>query len=469
MKKILIAGAVAALLAGCSLAPVNERPPAPVPAAWPAGEAYRPADQANDGRAAADIAWRDFIVDERLRKLIELALDNNRDLRVSILNIDKARAQYGVARADQLPHVDATAGQSASYIPAGLSTTGAAYTSRQYSAGLGVSAFELDLSGRLKNLSAAARERYLGTEEDRRTQQISLVAEVANAWLTLAADQERLRLAQETLANQKTSEDLTRRRFEAGATSGLDVQQARTSVESARNDVAVYTAQVAADRNALVLLVGTEVAPELLPAGQIDPVTTLTELPVGIPSTVLQRRPDVLSAERTLRAANADIGAARAAFFPSISLTASAGSATSALSGLFKAGTGAWSFVPALTLPIFAGGANRANLQVAQVDKDIAVAQYEKAVQTGFREVADALAQRGTLGERVAAENALVDASAKSYAIYQARYQKGTDTYLNALVSQRSLYAAEQGLIDARLALASNQVTMYKVLGGGWQ
>lgn len=469
MNKLLISGAIAVMLAGCSLAPVNERPAAPVPQAWPTGEAYRPAAQAADARAAADIAWRDFIADERLRKLIAIALENNRDLRVSVLNIEKARAQYGVTRADQLPHVDATLAQSASRVPAGVSSTGAAYTSRQYSSGLGVSSFELDFFGRLKNLSSAAYEQYLGTEEDRRTQQISLVAEVANAWLTLAADQQRLQLAKDTLQSQQTSLELTRRRFEAGATSGLDVQQARTSVESARNDVAVYTAQVAADQNALTLLAGAPVDPQLLPEGKLDPVTKLAELPEGLPSEVLQRRPDVLSAERTLRAANANIGVARAAFFPSISLTASAGSASSALSGLFKAGTGAWSFVPQLTLPIFAGGANRANLAVAKADRDIAVAQYEKAIQSAFREVSDALARRGTLDERVASQAALVDASEKSYGIYQARYQKGSDTYLNALLSQRSLYSAQQGLIDARLAKASNQVTLYKVLGGGWQ
>ena len=469
MNKLLISGAITVLLAGCSLAPVNERPAAPVPQAWPSGDAYRAAAQAPGVMAAADVAWRDFIEDERLRKLIAVALVHNRDLRVSVLNIDKARAQYGVARASQVPHLDATLGQNASRMPATMSTTGESYTTRQYSAGLGIPSYELDFFGRLKNLSAVALEQYLGTEEDRRTQQISLVAEVANAWLTLAADQQRLQLAKDTFKSQEASLDLTRRRFDAGATSGLDVQQARTSVESARHDVAVYTAQVAADRNALTLLAGAAVNPLLLPDGRLDPVTKLAELPEGVTSEVLQRRPDVLSAERTLRAANANIGAARAAFFPNISLTASAGSASAALSGLFKAGSGAWSFAPQLSLPIFAGGANRANLALANVDRDIAVAHYEKAIQSAFREVADALATRGTLEERLASQAALVDASGKSYDIHRARYERGTDTFLNALVSQRSLYSAQQGLIDARLAKASNQVTLYKVLGGGWQ
>lgn len=469
MKNLLITGAIASLLAGCSLAPIYQRPDAPVAQAWPHGPAYKTDAEPADAKPASDIAWRDFITDDRLRELIALALANNRDLRVSILNIEKARAQYGVTRADQVPHLDATLGQSASRVPAGLSSTGSAYVSREYSGGLAMSSYELDIFGRLKNLSEAARQQYLGTEEDRRTAQISLVAEVANAWLTLAADQERLQLARDTLKNQQTSHALARKRYEAGATSGLDVHEAETSVESARSDVAVYTAQVAADQNALTLLCGTEVPPALLPDGKINPVTKLTDLPADLPSPVLQNRPDVMSAERTLQAANANIGVARAAFFPNISLTASTGSASAALLDLFKGGTGSWSFAPQLSLPIFAGGANRANLQVAETERDIAVARYEKAIQTAFSEVANALADRGTLDERVAAQEALVTASEKSYRIYEARYRTGSDTYLNALVSQRSLYSAQQTMITARLAKASNQVTMYKVLGGGWQ
>ncbi|QGZ39025.1 multidrug efflux system outer membrane protein [Pseudoduganella flava] len=472
MNKSLITLAVTALLAGCSLAPTYERPAAPIPSAaqtWPQGDAYKPAAQPTATKEAYDIAWRDFIADEQLKQLVELALANNRDLRVSILNIEKARAQYGVQRAGQVPHVNATVSQTANRVPDNSSPTGDGYITRQYSAGLGIPAFELDFFGRVKNLSEAALQQYLGTAEARRSQQISLVAEVTNAWLTLAADQERLRLAQDTLKSQQITYELSKRRFEAGATSGLDMYEAQTSVESARNDVAVYTAQVAADQNALALLAGAAVPAELLPQGPLGPVTQVADLPEGVPSTVLQRRPDVLSAERTLQAANADIGVARAAFFPSISLTASAGSASGALSGLFKAGSGAWTFIPQLTLPIFAGGANQANLDIAKTNRDIAVAQYEKAIQSAFREVADALAQRGTIDERVASQTALVEASGKSYRIHEQRYQKGAESYLNALVSQRTLYAAQQSLITARLAKASNQVTLYKVLGGGWQ
>ncbi|WP_338765240.1 efflux transporter outer membrane subunit [Massilia sp. METH4] len=469
MSKTLITLAVTALLAGCSLAPVYERPAAPVTPSWPQGDAYKPAAAPADAKQAYDIGWREFIANEQLEQLVALALENNRDLRVSILNIEAARAQYGVTRAERVPGVNASVGQTAQRVPSNSSATGEGYITRQYTAGLGIPAFELDFFGRVKNLSEAALQQYLGTEEARRSQQISLVAEVANAWLTLAADQERLRLAQDTLKSQQITFELSKRRFEAGATSGLDMYEAQTSVETARSDVAVYTAQVAADQNALALLAGAPVPAELLPQGSLESVTQLAQLPEGVPSEVLARRPDVLSAERTLQAQNANIGVARAAFFPRISLTASAGAASGDLSNLFKAGAGTWSFIPQLTLPIFAGGANQANLDLAKANRDIAVAQYEKAIQSAFREVADALAQRGTLDERVASQAALVEASGKSYRIHEQRYQKGAESYLNALVSQRTLYGAQQSLISARLAQASNQVTLYKVLGGGWQ
>ena len=469
MNKSIVTAAIAALLAGCSLAPVYERPAAPVTPAWPQGDAYQPAARPTEAREAADIGWREFIGNDRLRKLVELSIANNRDLRVSILNIERARGLYRVTSAAQLPQVNASVGQTAQRVPDNMSPNGEGYINRQYSANLGIAAYELDLFGRVRNLSEAGLQQYLGTQEARRAQQITLVAEVANAWLTLAADQERLRLAQDTLKSQQISYELSRRRFAAGATSGLDMYEAQQSVESARNDMAVYTAQVAADQNALTLLAGAPVPAELLPVGELTSATGLADLPAGVPSAVLQRRPDVLSAERSLQAANANIGVARAAFFPSISLTASAGNASTALSGLFKAGSGAWSFVPQLTLPIFSGGANQANLAVAKADRDIAVAQYEKSIQSAFREVADALAQRGTLDERVASQAALAEASAKSYRIYEARYQKCADAYQTSLTSQRNLYAAQQGLISARLAKATNQVTLYKALGGGWQ
>ncbi|WP_028105095.1 efflux transporter outer membrane subunit [Pseudoduganella violaceinigra] len=469
MNKSLIAITVAAILAGCSLAPAHKRPDLPVTQQWPAGEAYKPASPLAEKRSASEFGWRDFIGNERLAQVIQLALDNNRDLRVSALNIEKARAQHGVVRAERLPHLNASVGQTAQRVAGRQSSDGKGYITRQYSAGLGIPAFELDFFGRVKSMSEASLQQYLGTEEARRAQQISLVAEVANAWLTLAADQERLRLALDTLKNQQITYELAKRRFESGATSGLDMYESQSSAEAARNDAAIFRAQVAADENALILLAGTRVPAALLPQGSLQAATSIADLPEGVPSDVLLRRPDVVEAERTLQAANANIGVARAAFFPSVSLTAFAGSASNELSGLFKAGTGSWSFAPQLNLPIFAGGANRANLEIARANRDISVAQYEKAIQLAFREVADALAERGTLDERLASQISQAEAAEKSFRIHEARYQKGAESYLNALVSQRTLYSTQQGLISARLAKASNQVTLYKVLGGGWK
>jgi len=459
MNKTIFTLAAAAFLAGCSLAPVYERPAAPVAAAWPQGDAYKPARAAADAKPASEIAWQDFIGDRQLRDVIELALTNNRDLRVSALNIEKARAQYGIDRAAQLPKVNAQVGQNAARAPGGD-------ISRQYSGGLALPAYELDLFGKLRNLSEAGQQAYLGTREAQRAQRLSLVAEVATTWLGLAADKERLLLAQDTLKSQQITYELSKRRFEAGATSGLDMYEAQTSVEAACSDMALYTAQVAAGENALALLVGTQVPASLLPQALPSAVTTLAELPEGVPSSVLLQRPDVLEAEHALQGANANIGAARAAFFPSITLTGTAGSASGSLGQLFKAGTGAWTFLPQLALPLFDGGANNARLDIAKADQGIAVARYEKAIQSAFREVADALAQRGTLDERVASQAALAEAASRSYRIHEARYQKGSESYLNALVSQRALYAAQQGLISVRLAKAANQVNLYKVLGG---
>ena len=469
MNKSLITLAVAALISGCSLAPVYQRPAAPVAQQWPTGDAYKPASLDAETRAAAGIGWREFISDDRLAQVVQLALDNNRDLRVSILNIEKARSLHGAARAERLPHLNAGVGQAAQRVPGKQTPTGTATITRQYSGGLGIPAFELDFFGRIKNMSESALQQYLATQEARRAQQISLVAEVADAWLTLAADQEHLRLAEDTLKNQQITFELAKRRFESGATSGLDMYEAQTSAEAARNDAAIYRALVAAGVNRMTLLAGAEVPSGLLPQGSLQQVTRLADLPAGVPSTVLQQRPDVLEAERMLQGANADIGAARAAFFPSISLTAFAGSASNELSGLFKAGSGTWNFSPQLNLPVFAGGANKANLELARSSHSIALAQYEKAIQSAFREVADALAQRGTLDERVQSQTALADAAEKSYRIHEARYQKGAESYLSALVSQRALYSAQHGLINTRLAKASNQVTLYKVLGGGWK
>jgi multidrug efflux system outer membrane protein len=331
---------------------------------------------------------------------------------------------------------------------------------------LGVSAYELDLFGRVRSLKDQALEQYLATEEARRATQISLVAEVANIWLTLAADRERLKLAKETMESQRSSYELIRRRFEAGVSSQLDLRQAQTRVDAARVDIALFTAQLAQSENALNLLVGTALPPELLPA-QLGSVTMVKELAPGLPSDVLLSRPDILQAEHGLKATNANIGAARAAFFPRISLSSSIGTASVKLTDLFQPGSALWNFVPQISVPLFDAGSNRAKLNVAKAERDIAVAQYEKAIQTAFREVADTLASRGTLGDQLAAQQSLTEATADSYRLSEARYDRGVDSYLVVLDSQRSTYSAQQDLINVRLALLANQVTLYKVLGGG--
>jgi multidrug efflux system outer membrane protein len=411
--------------------------------------------------AAADIGWREFFTDPALETLIEQALVNNRDLRVAVLNVDRARGIYGVQRADRVPSIDA----NGAMVREG--TQGR--TTETYRAGVGVTGFELDLFGRVRSLSESALQQYFAQEEARRSTQLSLVAEVANVFLALAADQEQLRLARATLDTREQSFAITEKRHELGAVSGLDLSQSRTLVEGARADVARYTGLVAQDTNALRLLVGGPLDPALLPVNFAEPVAGLTALPAGLPSEVLLRRPDVLAAEHELRGANANIGAARAAFFPSITLTGSVGSASSELSNLFSGGTDVWTFVPQVRLPIFEGGRLRANLQVATADRDIALARYEGAIQQGFREVADALALTTSLAQQQAALQALVTAARRGEQLAEARYAAGRDSYLVRLESQRTLYVAEQALITTRLAEQSNRVTLYKVLGGGWR
>jgi multidrug efflux system outer membrane protein len=396
-----------------------------------------------------------------------MALENNRDLRVAALNIERSRALYQIRRADLLPKVDASASASFQRIAEDLSASGRATTVEQYNVGLGVSSYELDLFGRVQSLKDQALEQYLSTEQAQRSVQISLVSQVAAAYLTLAADRERLRIARETLANQQDSYKLTKSRFEAGVSSALALYQAQTIVDSARVDIARYTTLVAQDENALSLVVGSQVPPELLPANLSETLTSLKDIAPGLPSDVLLSRPDILQAEGELKAANANIGAARAAFFPKITLVSSVGFGSDELAGLFKSGAFTWKFAPQITLPIFDGGSNKANLAVAEVDQKIAVARYEKAIQSAFREIADTLAQKGTIDEQLVAQQSLTDASAESFRLSQARYDKGVDSYLSVLDSQRSLYGAQQNLISVRLARLANLVTIYKVLGGG--
>ncbi|WP_167705653.1 efflux transporter outer membrane subunit [Xanthomonas arboricola] len=477
IRMTLTAIAVAGVLSGCTLMPRYARPDAPVPERFAGTElstASTTADAASPGQAIdiANIGWRQVFTDPALQQVIALALENNRDLRVAALNIEVARAQYRVERAALLPAVQGTGTANNARTPSELAIPGQPQVFRTYSANIGVSAYELDLFGRVRSLKEQALQQFLSTAEARRSTHISLVAEVATAYLTLAADQQLLQLAQSTLSSQGDSYRLQQRSFELGVASQLSLRQAQTTVETARVDVERYTAQVAQDRNALVLLVGTQVPAELLPQALPDGASVdgnvLASVPAGLPSQLLQRRPDILEAERNLRAANANIGAARAAFFPSISLTASTGSSSSSLSNLFDSGTRAWSFVPTLTLPIFNAGRNRANLDMAKANRDIEVAQYEKAIQSAFREVSDALAQRETLGRQLQAQQALVDATADSYRLSQARFERGVDSYLQALDAQRALYSAQQNLITTQLSRFTNLATFYKAMGGGW-
>lgn len=456
-----------ACLAGCSMAPEYTRPEAPVSATWPTGPAYRNSSSPNGEPTATDLKWREFFVDPQLQKLIGLALANNRDLRVAALNIERSRAQYQIRHADLFPKLDAEASATYQRLAEDFSGTGLPMNIHQYNVGLGVSSYELDLFGRVRSLKDQALQQFFATGEARRSVQISLVAEVANNYLTLAADHERLELAKDTLASQQTSFELVRSRYEAGMSSALDLHQAQTSVDSARVDIARFTTFVAQDENALTLVVGSPVPVDLLPAALSDTLTAVKDLQPGLPSDVLLRRPDILQAENLLKGSNANIGAARAAFFPRITLVSSVGFGSDDLGGLFKGGSFVYRVAPQISVPIFQGGANRANLKVAEVDRDIAVARYEKAIQTAFREVADALALQGTINGQVAAQQSLTDATSESYRLSQARYEKGLDSYLNVLDSQRSFYSAQQGLISVNLTRLSNLVTLYKVLGGG--
>lgn len=456
------AAALAAVLTGCTLAPRYQRPEAPVAPAWPAANAAA-------GTAPDDLGWRDVFGDPRLQALVELALANNRDLRAVALNVELTRAQYRIQRAEQLPALGATAAATRQRTPADLSTSGGAATGNAFSVGLGVTAFELDLFGRVRSLSTAALEDYLATEEARRSAHLALVGEVASQYLATRAFEAEVALAKQTLEIVAASFDLTGKSYAAGRASELDLRTAESQLYASRFNLSVAEQQRARAENALVLLVG-EPLPAGLPSPQpLEAQAFLAELPAGLPSDVLQRRPDILSAEHALLSANASIGAARAAFFPSISLTAFGGTASAQLSGLFSAGSASWNFGPRINLPIFSGGALRASLDVAEVRKSIQVARYEGAIQAAFREVADALVSRAALDAQLEAEQARVRAEERRYQLSDLRYRKGVDSYLTLLTAQRDLFAAQQLLIQSRLARLTNLVDLYRALGGGWR
>jgi multidrug efflux system outer membrane protein len=409
--------------------------------------------------------WREFIADERLQKIIETALNNNRDLRLAALNVERARAYYGIQRAELLPAVNAVGSMSKALVPADLSTTGSAMTSEQYSVNLGIISWEIDFFGRIRSLKDQALEEYLATEDARRSAQIMLVSAVAQAYLTLAADRENFKLVTSTLETQEATYKLIRKRYDVGLASELDLRRAQSQVDTARVNVARYTQLAAQDENALNLLVGSPMSSSLLPA-ELGSISPPKEISSGLSSELLLRRPDILVAEHRLKAANANIGAARAAFFPRISLTTAIGTASADLSGLFKSGQGTWSFAPQIMMPIFDARMWSA-YDVTKVEKEMSVTQYEKVIQTSFREVADALAVRGTVEQQMAAQQSLVDAVAETYRLSNARYTRGIDSYLSVLDAQRSLYGAQQGLIVLRLARLVNRVMLYMALGGG--
>ena len=455
------------LLAGCTLIPQYDRPVAPVPETWPAGAAYGEAGGIGpEAVAIAELPWRQFFTDARLQTVIKTALENNRDLRTAALNVERSRAMYRIARSELLPRVNASGSGYRQRTPADLSRSGEAMIAEEYRAELGIASWEPDFFGRIRSLKKRALEEYFATEEARRAARVILISETAAAWLTLAADRENLALARSTLDSQQAAHDLIQRRYDVGLANELDLRRSQTLVEAARVDLARSVEQVARDENALTFLAGTTSLPQDTLPRSLSDMPPLTPILAGTSSAVLLNRPDIRRAENALQAAYANIGAARAMLFPRIALTTAYGSASADLSGLFESGSRAWTFAPGINLPIFDPRAWSA-LKVSQVDRDIALTQYERTIQSAFREVADALARRGTVGEQVAAQQSLVKATEETFRLSNKRYETGTDDYLSVLDAQRSLYAARQGLISLRLADLVNQVRLYAVLGGG--
>jgi multidrug efflux system outer membrane protein len=475
LSAVVICAATIAALSACTMEPHYARPAAPVAPTWN-GSAAGAADKTD----VADLGWRQFFPDPMLQRLIALALANNRDLRVAVLNVQAAQAQYRIQRADLFPTVSATGLEEVEKYPAGVlgsSSTGASSgagatipggeTFRYYEVGVGFTSYELDLFGKIRSMNHAALELYFENEETRRSSQLTLVAEVASAYLAILADETILKVTRETLDSQTASYDLTKKSLDAGTTTALALRQAATTVDTARANLAEYTRQAEQDRNALMILIGVPIPEDIVFSTDINAETMSADLPVGVPSEVLTRRPDVLAAEHQLVSANADIGAARAAFFPSIMLTGNYGTASTQLSGLFKKGSSAWTFSPQISVPIFAGGANVANLDLSKIEKNVYIAQYEKTLQSAFREVDDALAARGTLDEQLAAQRALLDDSSEEYRLAEMRFRNGIDSFLPVLDAQRALYSAQQAVVSLELQRLQNMATLYKALGGG--
>jgi multidrug efflux system outer membrane protein len=476
-------GAVFAMLAGgCSLQPVYQRPPASVPDQYPSGEAYRPsaASTASDtAKNAADIGWNDFLLDPRLRRLVDLGLQNNRDLRVAMLNVEKVKAQYRIQRAAMAPQIGAGAGVTQSRTPAAVSSSGNVSMTHDYSVGISA-AWEIDFFGRLRSLSDAAFNQYIASAYARQSAEILLVSQIADQYLVTLADDAQLAVTVNTLDAAQAAYKIMKLQFDTGTASELELRLAQTIVEQSQANYAEQTRLRAQAENALVLLVGQPLPRDLPAPAQLgskldsqpdskpDSQPLLADIPVDLPSELLARRPDVLQAEAVLRSENANIGAARAAFFPNISLTGALGSESASLGSLFGAGSAAWSFVPSLIMPIFNGGANQANLDVAKLDKDIGIAQYQKTIQTAFREVADGLAARGTYDTQVAAQLRETEAQQRRVDLEKQLFENGIDSYQNVLTAETDLYSAQQLLVTARLNRVTATVDLYRALGGGW-
>jgi len=462
IKTLSLTAVAVLVLSACQLAPEQQAIELPVP------DAYASAAQGS-GTAAAELHWQQFFSNPKLQQLIELSLKNNKDLQIAALNVQRVRALYQIEDAALYPSLDLNASGTRQRVPADLTGTGNAQINQQYSATVGMTSYELDFWGKVRNQSEQALQQLYSTEQAQLSSQISLVSELANAWLTYAADQQLLELATHTLHSQQKTLELTEQSYNLGAASALTLQQVKSTVATAKVDIASHQRLVARDKNALDLLTGTQVSTDLLPDQPLSKLLQLPELPAGLPSDLLQQRPDLKAAEHDLLAANANIGIAKAAFFPSISLTANAGSASAELDNLFKGGSGSWSFIPSVNLPIFNMGRTQANLEVAEAQQQVALATYQQKIQQAFREVSDSLADRAGYAAQLQAQQDLANSNQQSFILSEARFKQGADSYLQVLDAQRSWYSAQQQLISGQQALLASQISLYKVLGGGWQ
>ncbi|EGM77439.1 efflux transporter, outer membrane factor lipoprotein, NodT family [Rheinheimera sp. A13L] len=461
-KTLSLSSLALLVLSACQLAPEQQAIELPVPHnyALVSGDA---------GVKATELHWQQFFSNPKLQQLIELSLTQNKDLQIAALNVQRVRALYQIEDSALYPALNLNASGTRQRLPADLTGTGSAQINQQYSATVGITSYELDFWGKVRNQSEQALQQLYATEQAQLSSQISLVAELANAWLSYAADQQLLELATHTLHSQQKTLELTEQSYHLGAASALTLQQVKSTVATAKVDIARYQRLLQRDKNALDLLTGAQVSADLLPDQPLSKVVQLPELPAGLPSDLLQQRPDLKAAEHDLLAANANIGIAKAAFFPSINLTANAGSASSELDNLFKGGSGSWSFMPSIHLPIFNMGRTQANLDVAETQQQVALVTYQQKIQQAFREVSDALADREGYAAQLQAQQDLANSNQQSFTLSEARFKQGVDSYLQVLDAQRSWYSAQQQLISGQQALLASQISLYKVLGGGWQ